>query len=88
MVDRRSPRKAQAPRAWLTTGEAGELLGVSGKSVLRLIHDRKLPARRTDGGQFRIERAAVEHFAAGQAYDPDAPAPTSTSSKEGRKPKR
>jgi excisionase family DNA binding protein len=58
-------------RVWLSTGEAGALLGVSGKTVLRLVKDRKLgPARVTEGGQFRLERAAVERFAAAQAYDP------------------
>lgn len=87
MVDRTPAHKAPAMSVWLSTGEAGKLLGVSGKSVLRLIHERKLPARVTDGGQFRIDRAIVEGFAAGQVYDPDAPSSTPTRRKEGRQPK-
>jgi excisionase family DNA binding protein len=71
MVGRRSGSRQTTERVWLTTGEAGALLGVSGKTVLRLVKDRKLGARVTEGGQFRLERAAVERFAAAQVYDPD-----------------
>jgi excisionase family DNA binding protein len=51
----------------LSTGEAAKELGVSGKTVLRWINDGLLPARRTRaGGQYRVDRAALERFKAEQ----------------------
>jgi excisionase family DNA binding protein len=51
----------------LSTGEAAKELGVSGKTVLRWINEGLLPARRTRaGGQYRVDRAALERFKAEQ----------------------
>lgn len=56
---------------WLTTSQAGVILGVSSRTVVRLIKDAKLPARVTMGKQFRLERQDVERFAASQQYIPE-----------------
>jgi excisionase family DNA binding protein len=52
-------------REWLSTGDAAKELAVSGKTVLRWIQRGLIPARRIrSGGQFRIERTAIERFKA------------------------
>lgn len=62
-VSPRSP-KAREPE-WLSTGDAAKELGVSGKTVMRWIQRGLIPARRIrSGGQYRIERAAIERFKA------------------------
>ncbi|MGI9145752.1 MAG: helix-turn-helix domain-containing protein [Chloroflexota bacterium] len=51
---------------WLSTSQAGKLLGVSSRSVGRWIQDGKLRGRRTEAGQFRVTRGEVERLAAEQ----------------------
>ena len=73
-------RKSVAESQWLSTGDAAEELAVSGKTVLRWIKAGLLPAKRIRaGGQYRLERAAVERFKAEQQQE-ERPAV----SKEGR----
>ncbi|MGI9149683.1 MAG: helix-turn-helix domain-containing protein [Chloroflexota bacterium] len=56
-------RRSSAEPDLLTTGEAAKELGVSAKTVLRWINDGLLLARRTrTGGQYRLEREALERF--------------------------
>lgn len=75
-------RKSTTRDNLLSSSEAAEVLGVSGKTVLRWINAGLLPARRIRvGGQYRIERAAVERFKAEQQQEVR---PTAT--KEGRTP--
>jgi excisionase family DNA binding protein len=60
-------RATSASTDLLSTGEAAKELGVSGKTVLRWINEGLLPARRTRaGGQYRVDRAALERFKAEQ----------------------
>jgi len=66
----RSRRSVPAPE-WLTTTQAGAILGVSSRTVVRAIKEARLPARVTTGKQFRLDRADVERFAASQQYVPD-----------------
>jgi excisionase family DNA binding protein len=47
---------------WISTAEAAQWLHVNRITVIRAIHDGKLPAFRV-GKQFRIEWSAVEAFA-------------------------
>jgi excisionase family DNA binding protein len=62
-----TPRSRPAATELLSTGEAAKELGVSGKTVLRWINEGLLPARRTRaGGQYRVDRAALERFKAEQ----------------------
>lgn len=46
----------------ITTSEAGQLLGVSGQTVRRLVHGNKLVAMRTEGNQIRISKNSVEKY--------------------------
>lgn len=46
----------------ITTSEAGQLLGVSGQTVRRLVHGNKLIAMRTEGNQIRISKNSVEKY--------------------------
>jgi excisionase family DNA binding protein len=65
-----TPRSSKPQRDWLSTGEAAEELAVSGKTVLRWIHQGLLPARRIRaGGQYRLERSAIERFKAEQQQE-------------------
>src|SRR5436305_1912865 len=48
------------PETLLSTGAAAELLGVDRSTVRHWIHDGKLPASETVGGQYRIARADIE----------------------------
>jgi excisionase family DNA binding protein len=73
-------RRSAAANDWLSSGEVGALLGVSRKTVVRWVNAGLLPARRIRaGGQYRVERVAVERFKAEQQQEvrPDA-------TKEGR----
>jgi len=47
-------------------------LGVHGRTVVRLIENGKLSARRLASGQFRLNRSEVEAYGAAQAYVPDS----------------
>ncbi len=59
--------KAPSPSGeWLSAKRAGELLGVSGRTVARWINDGKLRARMTEGGRYRVTREDVERLAAEQ----------------------
>lgn len=81
-VDVTPPARKSARDNLLSSGEAAKVLGVSGKTVLRWINAGLLPARRIRvGGQYRLERAAMERFKAEQQQEVR---PTAT--KEGRTP--
>ncbi len=78
---------APSPNDWLSAKQAGELLGVSARSVGRWIRANKLRARVTEGGQFRVTRADVERLAAAQeSRAVQAPAPAPQRRKEDRTP--
>jgi len=63
-------RKSSARAEWLSTGDAATELGVSSKTVLRWIEKGLLPARRIRvGGQYRIDRVAVERFKSEQQQE-------------------
>jgi len=47
----------------LTTGQAARFCGVTSDAVLKWIKKGKLPAIRTAGGHFRIDRRVLESFA-------------------------
>src|SRR5579859_2254249 len=75
------------PTDWLSAKQAGDLLGVSARSVGRWIKAGKLRARVTAGGQFRVTREEVERLAAEQEYTPvQAPAPAAQRRKEDQAP--
>ena len=69
VVIERTPRSASTE--WLSANRAGDLLGVSGRTVVRWIEDGRLKARRTPGGQFRLLRADVERLATEMEVQPD-----------------
>jgi len=72
---------------WLSAKETGDLLGVSARTVGRWIRDGLLRARRTAGGQFRVNREDVERLAADQEVAArQAPAHTTPRRKEDRTP--
>lgn len=82
VVDR---TRALSSTDWLSAKEAGELLGVSARSVGRWIRGGKLRGRVTEGGQFRVTREDVERLAAAQeSRAVQAPAPVSQRRKEDR----
>ena len=59
--------KAPSPSTeWLSANKAGELLGVTGRTVARWINDGKLRGRMTEGGRYRVNRDDVERLAAAQ----------------------
>lgn len=43
----------------ITTSAAGEMLGVSGQTVRRMIDDGHLDAIKTPGGHFRVKKSSV-----------------------------
>lgn len=75
---------ATAQRTWLSPTEAAKLLEVDRSTVRRWVHKGLLPSRRTAGGQFRIDRAAVEAAVArGMIQQPGRP---KSASEEDRTP--
>lgn len=51
------------PRGWLTTGEAGERLGVSAGDVTGMILDGELPGRpASDYSRLLVREADVEEY--------------------------
>ena len=84
MVDRTA---TSTSTDWLSAKKAGELLGVSARTVGRYIRSGRLRGRVTEGGQFRVTREEVERLAADQesrAVQPSAP--TAQRGKEDRTP--
>jgi excisionase family DNA binding protein len=56
-----------APRSeWLSTSQAGSLLGISVRAVVKAIHDERLPGHRV-GDRWRISREDMEQFKAARA---------------------
>jgi len=85
VVDRTSrTRKAPAAPEWVTTGQAATVLGVSSRTIVRLVKDGTLSARRLASGQFRLDLAEIEAYAASQTYVPDPDAQTPQPPKEDR----
>jgi len=75
------------PTDWLSAKEAGQLLGVSARTVGRWIRSARLRARLTEGGQFRVNREDVERLAADQEERAvQAPTQTRSRPKEARTP--
>lgn len=62
----RRARKTLTPEEqaehWLLPSEAGMLLGVDGRTVLRWVKDGRLPAIRTPGGQHRLKRSDINAY--------------------------
>jgi excisionase family DNA binding protein len=63
-----APPTGETPSAndWLSSGEAGALLGVHGRTIARWIREGRLRGRVTEGGQFRVTREEVQRLAAAQ----------------------
>jgi len=84
ITPRRRIRKPASVRGWLSPAEAAELLQVDRSTVRRWIHEGELPAIRTrpGGGQFRLDPADIERFAAARQVRPtikeDRPRQTNT----------
>jgi excisionase family DNA binding protein len=53
----------------LTTGEAAKLCGVTPDAVLKWIKKGKLPASRTAGGHYRVERSTLTSLGLGQVAE-------------------
>lgn len=47
---------------WLTTGQAGRLIGVSDDTIVRYIRQGGIKATRTPGGRYRINRTDLIRF--------------------------
>lgn len=62
-------------KQWLTTKEAGELLGLSGATIRNMCNDGRLPFIRPSGNQRRILRAEIEAYLAKLGHTPQ-PEPT------------
>ncbi|MDT0201348.1 helix-turn-helix domain-containing protein [Nocardioides sp. AE5] len=48
---------------WLSTGQAAQLAGVTGRAIRKAINEQRLPATEA-GGRYRISREDIEHFKA------------------------
>ncbi len=57
-------------KRFYTPAEVAAILDVSSATVLRLIHDRKLPAVHVSARVYRIPIPALERFQAGEITDP------------------
>lgn len=53
-------------KRYLSPADVAQILDVSGSTVLRLIHDGKLPAVRVSERIYRIPRPAFERFQRGE----------------------
>jgi excisionase family DNA binding protein len=73
VTPRKRIRKPASVRGWLSPAEAAEMLQVDRSTVRRWINAGELPAIRTrpGGGQFRLDPADVERFAAARQVRPN-----------------
>ena len=70
----REDGRADGNPVYLTTAEAGALLGVSPPTVISWVKRGLLPAHTTPGGHRRIARAELQAFAAARGLHPARPA--------------
>lgn len=60
--DDREPEPATRSE-WLSTSQAADLLGITGRAVLKAVHEGRLPATEV-GKRWQINREDVQHYKA------------------------
>jgi excisionase family DNA binding protein len=61
--------KEKDPEEMLNANDAGKILGVSGKTMIRLMENGDVPGYRI-GGVWKFKRGEVEHYRDSQRYRP------------------
>jgi excisionase family DNA binding protein len=56
------------PIEWLSTGECADILGVTGKTVIRAVKNGDLPADLTNGSHYRIKREDLLRYKEGGGF--------------------
>src|SRR5690242_196549 len=64
------PGAGQQTDQWLSANEAGNLLGVTGKTVIRMVEKRELTGYRV-GNVWRFKRNDIEAYLEAHRYGPD-----------------
>lgn len=62
-------KKEKNPDEMLNSNDAGKILGVSGKTMIRLMEDGRIPGYKI-GGVWKFKRGEVEEYRDGQRYRP------------------
>jgi excisionase family DNA binding protein len=62
-------QKEKNPEEMLNANDAGKILGVSGKTIIRLMEGGDVPGYRI-GGVWKFKRGEVEHYRDSQRYRP------------------
>lgn len=60
------------PDDMLSANEAGKILGVSGKTIFRLMESGAVPGYRI-GGTWKYKRGEIEQYRDAQRYQPQQP---------------
>ena len=60
-------KKERDPEEMLNANEAGKILGVSGKTMIRLMESEKFPGYRI-GGVWKFKRGEIEEYRESQRY--------------------